>query len=592
MKSRTLPAQLDRLLTVSRAARPVGGPDGALYYASNESGHAQVYRLRSPRAAPERLTRTDDRLVPEFWTRHGLVLQGDRGGNENWQLSLLRENGELVALTHDERAIHSPVRRRPDGDAVGLSWNPGGQQDMLLGELLLPTGELRAWLRPTGFWNWLAWSPSGDQAVVVQLFGSWSEAYLLDRDGHLTRILPHARLVEAAEWTQAGLFVATDAGEDFLGVAQLDPAQPEQIARWIVKEPRDALALVAAPDGRTAAAVINTGISDEIRVIELPGGTVIGKTNFGTGIVLTDHTGETDQHLSWSHDGRRLFAAWDTPSRPADIVAYPEGERWTGVNASAPTGLIEPVETSYESFDGLTIPGLAYRIDATPRPTVCLFHGGPEGQWRAGYAPLHHLLNAIGINTFAPNVRGSNGYGFHFQSLDDKTLRWDSVKDGCEAARWLRRTGQATQVAAMGGSYGGFMTLAVIVEDPELWDAAVDTVGIARWRTFFEKMPPWRGVLRMREYGDPFGAEADFLESISPIHRAASIRTPLLVVHGRNDPRVPVGESEQIAKTARNAELLIFENEGHGIARHENQVPYHRKILEFLQAHLTIPAIS
>ncbi len=136
------------------------------------------------------------------------------------------------------------------------------------------------------------------------------------------------------------------------------------------------------------------------------------------------------------------------------------------------------------------------------------------------------------------------------------------------------------------------MTLAVIVEAPELWDAAVDIVGIARWRTFFENMPPWRGVLRMREYGDPFGAEVEFLESISPIHRASSIRTPLLVVHGRNDPRVPVGESEQIAKAARNAELLIFENEGHGIARHENQVPYHRRILEFLQAHLSIPEIS
>jgi dipeptidyl aminopeptidase/acylaminoacyl peptidase len=138
----------------------------------------------------------------------------------------------------------------------------------------------------------------------------------------------------------------------------------------------------------------------------------------------------------------------------------------------------------------------------------------------------------------------------------------------------------------MGGSYGGFMTLAVLLEAPDLWDAAVETVGIARWRTFFERMPPWRGTLRVREYGDPFGPEAEFLESISPLNRAGEIGAPLLVVHGRNDPRVPVAESEAIAAAAPDAELLIFEDEGHGIARLENQARYHRRILEFLETRL------
>jgi len=131
------------------------------------------------------------------------------------------------------------------------------------------------------------------------------------------------------------------------------------------------------------------------------------------------------------------------------------------------------------------------------------------------------------------------------------------------------------------------LTLAVLVEDPQLWAAAVDIVGIARWRTFFDHMPPWRGAIRMREYGDPYGAEAEFLESISPLHRAANITAPLLVVHGRNDPRVPVEESEQIAGAAREVELLIFDNEGHGVARHENQVIFHTRMLEFLARHLT-----
>ena len=581
-----LTAQIERLLTVSRATRPVPAPDGSLYYASNERGHAQIYRIGSAGAHPERLTNTADRLVPEYWTRHGLVLRGDVGGNENWQLSLLRPDGSLARLTHDDRAIHTPTRLRPDGNALGLSWNPGGQRDTVLGELSLPDGVLRPWAQPQGFWGWLAWSPSGDHALVSQEFGSWTDAYLLTRAGQLTRILPEARLVEAAAWTDAGLFVMTDAGEDFLGLAQVDPNHPERIARWLVREPHDVRAVVASPDGRRALVVINAGIRDQVRMVDLPNGAMRATVDFGSGIVLDDHTGYADRHLAWSPDGSAIFAAWESPTRPADIVRYPDGARWTRVNAESPAGLTEPIETSYQSFDGLTIPAISYRIDEQPRPTVCYFHGGPEGQWRAGYAPMHHLLNAIGINSFAPNVRGSNGYGFRFQSLDDKTLRWDSVKDGCEAARWLRRTGQATRVGAMGGSYGGFMTLAVIVEDPDLFDAAVDTVGIARWRTFFANMPPWRGVTRMREYGDPFGAEAEFLESISPINRARQIKTPVLLIHGRNDPRVPVSESEQIAKAARDAELLIFDNEGHGVARHENQLTYHRRILEFLQAHL------
>lgn len=166
-----------------------------------------------------------------------------------------------------------------------------------------------------------------------------------------------------------------------------------------MKEAHDVIAFVAAATGHRAAAVINTGIDDEIRIIGLPSGKVIDHATFGTGIVMQDHTASSGRHITWSPDRRRLFVSWDTPTRPAEIVDYPDNQRWTHVNANEPAGLIEPLETSYRSFDDLTIPAIAYRIDGKPRPTVCLFHGGPEGQSRAGYAPLHHLLNAIGINT-------------------------------------------------------------------------------------------------------------------------------------------------------------------------------------------------
>lgn len=527
-------------------------------------------------------------MIPHAVTRHGLVVRHDSGGDETWQLSLVDAEGVLVPLTHDLRAINGSVHLRPDGEALGLAWNPGGRRDMILGELLLPGGELRTWLEPEGFWLWAAWSPTGERAVVAQSFGgSWVEAHLLDRAGNLTRILPGSRAVRIVEWTTHGLFVVTDDGGDFDGVAEVDPDRPRTIRRWLHRPEHDVVGFTVNPLGRTAAVVVNVGIYDEIRILDLADGAVVDRAGFEAGVVVGDHSGEPGYHIGWSQDGQLLFVSWENPTRPADIRAHPGGERWTVVNGEPPANLVQPIETSYPTFDGLTVPALLYRVDSEPRPTVCHFHGGPEGQVRGSYVPIFHLLTATGINVLAPNVRGSTGYGFRYQSLDDRTLRWNSVKDGCEAARWLKATGQATKVAAMGGSYGGFMTLAAIVDDPGLWDAAVDIVGIARWRTFFDNMPPWRGVLRMREYGDPYGAEAEFLESISPIHRAADIRAPLLVVHGRNDPRVPVSESEQIAEAASDSELLIFDDEGHGIARHANQVIYNRRVLDFLTKRLS-----
>src|SRR5205807_5086660 len=230
-----------------------------------------------------------------------------------------------------------------------------------------------------------------------------------------------------------------------------------------------------------------------------------------------------------------------------------------------PPSLAEPEETSYPSFDGLTIPSIVYKVDDAPRPAVVYFHGGPEGQSRGGYLPAAQLLTSIGINVMLPNVRGSTGYGIRYQSLDDRTLRWDSVKDGCEAARTLKSSSLATRTAAIGGSYGGFMTLAVLVEDPELWDAGVDTVGIADWHTFFANISGWRREVRAVEYGDPTGPDGEFLAEFSPLRRAHRIAAPLLIIHGRNDVRVPVSEAVQIHEAAANSELLVFDDEGHGI---------------------------
>ncbi len=577
--------KIEKLLAAARATRPLPGPDGGLFFASDVDGHAQVYRQARAGATPTRLITTETRMIPHAHTPLGLLVREDRGGNEVWQLGLISGDGHR-SLTTDTKAIHQSVTIHPDRLRVGLGWNPDGQANVVLGEMDIASGRLTRWAEPGGFWGWGAWSPDGARAAVVKIMGTPTEGYILDRDGTLTRMLPTALRVNPVEWLDEGILVMTDLDRDFMGLAIVSPERPTEVARWLLAEDHDVEGAALDPAAAKAAVITNEGIYDGIRIVDLRTAGIVGRVTLEPGVTVSNHSGEQGYHVGWSHDASRLFVSWELPTRPAEIYEWPGGERWTFTAAALPTGLVQPVEVAYESFDGLMIPALFYRIDERPRPAVVQFHGGPEGQSRGGYLPLAHLLNAIGVNLLLPNVRGSTGYGIRFQSLDDKTLRWNGVKDGCEAARYLKRTGVATRTAAMGGSYGGFMTLAVLVDAPDLWDAGVDVVGIADWHTFFRNMPPWRGVLRINEYGDPQGPEAEFLKEISPIHRAEMIKAPLLVIHGRNDPRVPVGESIQIAEAVSRAELLIFEDEGHGIATLSNQVTANGRILEFLAASL------
>lgn len=581
--SRTV--DLEKLLRVVRATRPLPDPQAGLLFAANFEGYPRTYHVGAPGETPVLVADTGERTLPHALTEAGLLVRHDRGGDEKWQLSLVSAGGELRRLTHDPQAIHQSVTLHPDRRRAGLGWNPGGRRDVALGEIDLASGELTEWTTPGDFWVWGDWSPDGERAVVLKSFGSRSEAYLLTRTGELTQVLRGTRRIHEPRWTEAGILLVTDSGDrDFLGLALVDPERPEEVASWLFAEDHDLEGFTLDEAQRRAALVVNEGAYDALGVLDLAAGSVTERVSWGSGVVTHDHSGQQSYHLAWSRDGRSLFASWEYPNRPAEIFEWPSGRRWTATSDDADyVGLAEPEELTYPSFDGLPVHCLFYRSSGVAeRPVVVNFHGGPEGQSRGEYVPAVHFLNQAGISVLRPNVRGSTGYGYRFQTLDDKKLRWDSVRDGCEAGRYVKSAGLATRIAAMGGSYGGFMTLAVSVEDPELWDAAVDTVGIADWHTFFKNMPPWRGVLRKEEYGDPDGAEAEFLAEISPLRRANEIRAPLLILHGRNDPRVPVTESEQIAERAAQAEIMVFDDEGHGIARLANQVLANRRILDFL----------
>jgi dipeptidyl aminopeptidase/acylaminoacyl peptidase len=198
------------------------------------------------------------------------------------------------------------------------------------------------------------------------------------------------------------------------------------------------------------------------------------------------------------------------------------------------------------------------------------------------------MLNGYGI--LAPNVRGSSGYGRDYMAMDNYKKRTESVKDAGAAARWLVDKGYTDpdHLAVKGASYGGFMTLACLTEFPQLFAAGIDEVGIANFVTFLENTAEYRRALREAEYG-PLD-DRGFLEEISPLTHVDRITAPLLVIHGENDPRVPVGEARQIASAIEarggTVESLIFPDEGHGVSKLSNRLQSYRKMVEFLDRHI------
>jgi len=248
----------------------------------------------------------------------------------------------------------------------------------------------------------------------------------------------------------------------------------------------------------------------------------------------------------------------------------------------------------YSSFDGEKIPAFLYLPkdyrEGRKIPFLIQYHGGPEGQYRPSFNRSFQYFVSRGFGVLAPNVRGSSGYGKAFLEADNYKNRHKSVKDGIWAAKYLVDEGFSDQkrVAAWGGSYGGFMTMAVITEAPEYFGAACNIVGIVNFETFLEQTKDYRRKLREVEYG-PL-EDREFLKSISPIYKVDRIDMPLMLAHGLNDPRVPVGEAMQIAvalkKRGMPVEELYFADEGHGFAKEENRLLYMQVMAEFFERYL------
>jgi dipeptidyl aminopeptidase/acylaminoacyl peptidase len=294
-----------------------------------------------------------------------------------------------------------------------------------------------------------------------------------------------------------------------------------------------------------------------------------------------------------SADGSRVYFTLSAPRRPGAVFAHDAG---TGLTRQLTRDPARPAADKLAraelhrvaSFDGEPLPMFVFRpARAEPRPpVVVLVHGGPEAQSMQLFNPIVQGLTLAGFGVVVPNVRGSTGYGKRYASLDDTTRRLDSVRDLAAVHGYLETAGfDAGRAALWGGSYGGYMVLAGVAFQPELWAAGVDIVGMSDLVTFLQNTSDYRRAHREREYGS-LAHDRAFLESASPMRRVQDIRAPLFVIHGRNDPRVPVGEAEQLVADLRergiHCALQIYDDEGHGLARLANRLDAYPRAVAFL----------
>jgi dipeptidyl aminopeptidase/acylaminoacyl peptidase len=588
-----LPHEFARYLKIRGAWGPSWSPDGRrVSFLTEITGVPQVWEVPAEGLSwPEQLTFYEERVSgAEYSPTHNRLLFGmDAGGNERTQLFLL-EGGEATDLTRAPGAIHYSGGFSPDGRRVAYTATRrnGTDFDVFVQE---PGGEPEMIWEVPGYHTVSDWAPDGSFLLISRHHSNLdNDLYRLNlATGEAALLTPHegdARFY-GAQVTPDGrsAYLATDRDGDFMRLARLDLATLG--LAYLTPDDRDVEAVELSRDGRYLLASRNVeGYSDlmlfsgEGRRMpdpEVPEGIVGG--------------------FEFSPDSRRLAFALVGPTRNADVwvIDLPAGEP-RRITRSSTAGIPRstfrrPHPTRYPTFDGREIPALFYKPDAENAPVVVNVHGGPESQSRPAFAPVTQYFLHRGYAVFFPNVRGSTGYGKAYTHLDDVELRMDSVKDLAYAAQWLKENGHE-RVAVMGGSYGGFMVLAALTEYPELWSAGVDIVGIANLVTFLENTGSYRRSLREAEYGS-LEKDHTLLESMSPIHKAHRIRAPLMVIHGKNDPRVPVGEAEQIVERVREnggtVEYLLYEDEGHGLAKLKNRLDAYPKIAAFLDEHLRSP---
>ncbi|MCY4062417.1 MAG: S9 family peptidase [Chloroflexi bacterium] len=585
---------------VGRCWSPSFAPDGSeLAFVSDLTGNPQVWRTPAAGGFPAAVTAFDEQVSRVIWSPDAdwLAVESAPGGGMNSQIDIVRPDGsERRRMTTGGISNNWLGGWSKDGQSVFYSSNVDTLDSMACFRRTIGAGAAEKLTSDGGTATVEDISADGSKLLIKRVaYRGDSNIFLLEAPAWRERLLTaheppasfeNARLSD----DERAVFVISNHDADLTCLCR---RSLENGAHWETFRARGDAELAEfalSSDGELAALVWNIAGRHELELLGLADREIrpVGEL-----------PGEIVESLRFSPDGSTLVMCITGARTPQDIwLLGIDSGSCQQLTRSPHAGvdleqLVDARLLEYRAHDGLALTGWHYapRSGNAPYPTVLSFHGGPEGQEQPRFRYDYQALLAQGIAIFAPNVRGSSGFGKRFVNLDNGALRFDAIQDIDSTAQFLIDSGlaEAGRLGIMGGSYGGYMTMAGMAAFPDLFAAGVNLYGVVNFKTFFKRTEPWMASISKIEYGDP-DTEGDLLDALSPIHKLAQVKAPTLVLHGANDTNVPVQEAEQVVAALRERELpveyILFPDEGHGFYNEQNRVTAAAAIVSWFAKYL------
>ena len=594
-----LAEQVARMGAIGYSYGGVFSPDGKrIAFVTNASGVPNVWMADADGSELQQVTDSEDQVGGVSWSPTGGTLAIDiaPGGGLNSQIYLMpAEGSDMRMITAGGKVNNWLVGWSEDGRYLSYSSSAKSENGMDCWLHDTETGENRLIVKNLGI-GVCELSPDNRRALVWRMVSRGNtDLYLVDvessEEQHLT---PH----DGVALSQGGLFLdnktvvfATNIDREMLALGRVDiadgAARPLEIL--VGREDAELAGIEKLSNGRLLLNWNAAGRS-EIAFFDLAAGEVTPGPSLPAELAVAPEA---------SADGTQVLFTVSGSAMPTNVWRLdPAGGVFTQISQTPHEGvdlaaLVRPELRTYTAHDGLELSGWLYRPHGQdePGPMVLSFHGGPEGQERPSFRATYQALLSRGIAVFAPNVRGSSGFGKTFVNLDNGVLRFNGIKDIEATVKFVTnaRLADPERIGIMGGSYGGYMVMAGITQYPEMFAAGANLFGVVNFETFFANTEAWMAAISTIEYGDPV-TEPELLRELSPIHRIDRIVTPTIVLHGANDTNVPVVEAEQVVENLKKrgvpVKYVLFPDEGHGWGKIENRVTSDVEIVKWFETHL------
>jgi dipeptidyl aminopeptidase/acylaminoacyl peptidase len=599
---------IEKLYMTRQVGRATWSPDGKnIAFISNMSGRNNLWTVPSEGGWPVQLTVSDQRQTAPAWSPDGkwIAYQSDYDGDEQWDIFLVSpKTGKVVNVTQTREIAELNPTWSPDGRYLAYEVKPKTSAayeidvyDMVMRELKHVTTNTPQDKSNSG----PIWSKDGKYIVYTQEQAKGTDSNIFIADvaaGNSTLLTPHEgeQRFAAKDISTDGkrILFTSNAANGFENIGLLDVANKK--ITGLTKDKWEIRGHEFSPDGKSITFSANVDGNEDIFVQDLA-------TNKATALAIPKGVNEpVGGHSAFSKDGSRLLYMHNGPTAPGDLWVYTlaagKSQQLTHslVAGIRSEDMVEPYLVHYPSRDGKwTISAFLYVPFNMARngqnAAIVYIHGGPTSQSMNSFNRFVQYAANQGYIVLAPNYRGSTGYGKEFQQANLFDMGGGDLQDVLAGVDWIKQTGHLDpkKIAVMGGSYGGYLSMMAVTKAPDVWAAGVPIVPFVNWFTEIENEDPVLQQSDLATMGDVVKNKALY-EDRSPINFIDQIKAPLLLLAGGHDPRCPKSETQQVVdainKRGGTVDYKVYENEGHGFARVENQIDAYKRVADFLLAHV------